>query len=143
MNDENQTARVGARRLPKNALAILMLLITPLMWVGFRRIDDRLEQRFVARFGADGPNIFFNSRIRPGMTAEQVSQAVPRPEAVNFFEMQDASIVEQLLYDRPLSADYQVNIVLRGKRVAFIEFDDRDLGQLKRLSDREGWARTR
>jgi hypothetical protein len=135
-----QETRIGWR----SAVLLLLVPVILVVWgFSFHRLDEHVERRFRARFGGESPNIFFNSRIRVGMTAEEVATNVPPADRVKFFQMEDSSIVQQFLYTRPLGADYQVNAVFADKRIVGVEFDDRDLGKISPLSEAEARGRLR
>jgi len=135
---EARMRRVGGQRV----FTFLLILLTPIVGVyAYLRLDEHLEERFRARLGTDEPNLFFSSRIRKGMTVQEVGNSVPPADHVKFFLMEDSSVVQQFVYARPFSVDYQVNAVFADKRVVDVEFEDTYLGRITPLSGQEAMTR--
>ena len=130
---------------------LLMLLATLVGYTAYVHWEVPAEKRFYrSRFGTDEANLYFNSRVRLGMSSEEVTHNVPRADRVAFLLLQDGMIAQQFVYARPFAADYQVNAVYENNRVVDVEYDDRYLGPTTPLSQqaakdrlaREGSAKT-
>ena len=135
---EARMRRVGGQRV----FTFLLILLTPIVGVyAYLRLDEHLEERFRARLGTDEPNLFFSSRIRKGMTVQEVGNSVPPADHVKFFLMEDSSVVQQFVYARPFIVDYQVNAIFADKRVVDVEFENTYLGRITPLSGQEAMTR--
>jgi hypothetical protein len=129
-------------RWRQNPVIFALILVTPVIAaLGFLKLHEYSDRRLARRLNAAEPNGFFVSSIRDGMSAPEVARAVPAPDRTNFFMQRDGSVVQQLVYARPLGRDYHVNVVFDSGRVDNLEFDDTYLGQLTPISAAEAMKR--
>jgi hypothetical protein len=130
------------RRWRQNPVLFTLIIASPFLAAfGWLQLHEYNIRRLARRVNAADPASFFVSSIREGMSRQEVARVVPAPDRTNFFVQRDGSVVQQLIYAGVLGGEYHVYVAFDSGRVENLEFDDRYLGPLTRISEGEAMKR--